>query len=115
MAAAFPMPSSRAESELDLRKQMPQLQTASLSRTNTARSKPQPSSKKSSGDTMPHDESARSPTMPPSHQRFVMTDHVAARYLEDDPKTTMLARRQQIEGYEIYLVEQWACSTRYIS
>jgi hypothetical protein len=110
MAAAFPMPSSRAESELDLRKQMPQLQTASLSRTNTARSKPQPSSKKSSGDTMPHDESARSPTMPPSHQRFVMTDHVAARYLEDDPKTTMLARRQQIEGYEIYLVEQWACS-----
>jgi hypothetical protein len=111
MAAAFPMLSSRAESELDLRRQMPQLQTAPLSRTNTARSKPQPStSKKSSGDTMPSDEAARSPTMPPGHQRFVMTDHVAARYLEDDPKTTVLARRQQVEGYEIYLVEQWACS-----
>jgi hypothetical protein len=39
-----------------------------------------------------------------------MTDPVAARYLEDDAKTTVLARRQKIEGYEIYLVEQWACS-----
>lgn len=39
-----------------------------------------------------------------------MTDMVASRYLEDDPQTTVLARRQQIEGYEIYLVEQWACS-----
>lgn len=35
---------------------------------------------------------------------------VASRYLEDDPHTTVLARRQKIEGYEIYLVEQWACS-----
>ena len=39
-----------------------------------------------------------------------MTDMVASRYLEDDPQTTVLARRQKIEGYEIYLVEQWACS-----
>jgi FMN phosphatase YigB (HAD superfamily) len=51
-----------------------------------------------------------SPTLPTGHQRFVLTDSVAARYLEDDPKTTLLARRQKIEGYEIYLVEQWACS-----
>lgn len=39
-----------------------------------------------------------------------MTDMVASRYLEDDAQTTVLARRQKIEGYEIYLVEQWACS-----
>jgi hypothetical protein len=113
MATAFPMLSSRAESEMDLRRQMPQLQTAALSRTDTARSKPPPppsTSKKSSADAMPNDEAAKSPTMPAGHQRFVMTDHVAARYLEDDPKTTVLARRQKIEGYEIYLVEQWACS-----
>ncbi|KAF2476006.1 uncharacterized protein BDR25DRAFT_253638 [Lindgomyces ingoldianus] len=50
-----------------------------------------------------------SPTLT-GHQRFVLTDHVAFRYLEEDPSTTVLARRQKLEGYEIYLVEQWACS-----
>jgi hypothetical protein len=111
MATAFPMLPSRAGSEQDLRRQMPQLQTASLSRTNTARSKPPPAtSKKGSADTMPSDASAKSPSTPTGHQRFIMTDHIATRYLEEDPQTTVLARRQKIEGYEIYLVEQWACS-----
>jgi hypothetical protein len=45
-----------------------------------------------------------------AHQRFVLTDNVAFRYLEDDPSTTVLSRRERLEGYEIYLVEQWACS-----
>ncbi|KAF2114724.1 hypothetical protein BDV96DRAFT_575801 [Lophiotrema nucula] len=44
------------------------------------------------------------------HARFVLTDHVAFRYLEEDPSVQVLARRQILEGYEIYLVEQWACS-----
>ncbi|KAF2128054.1 hypothetical protein P153DRAFT_376947 [Dothidotthia symphoricarpi CBS 119687] len=65
---------------------------------------------------MPHesirstDSTAKLPTPPTGHQRFVLTDSVAARYLEDDAHATVLARRQRIEGYEIYLVEQWACS-----
>lgn len=33
-----------------------------------------------------------------------------ARYLEDDPATVVLERRGRLKGYEIYLVEQWACS-----
>ncbi|KAJ4292807.1 hypothetical protein N0V90_009470 [Kalmusia sp. IMI 367209] len=45
-----------------------------------------------------------------AHQRFVLTDNVAARYLEEDVSTTVLSRREKLEGYEIYLVEQWACS-----
>ncbi|KAI9820104.1 MAG: hypothetical protein M1832_003811 [Thelocarpon impressellum] len=44
------------------------------------------------------------------HQRFVFTDPVAFRYLEEDPSTTVLARRERLDGYELYLVEQWACS-----
>lgn len=32
------------------------------------------------------------------------------RYLEEDPSTTVLARRHRLRGYELYLVEQWACS-----
>lgn len=92
---------------------MPPVQPASLSRTNTAHSKPQTTAikKSSTTETMPEEASVTSPaSAAPGHQRFVLTDSVAARYLEDDPKTTVLARRQKIEGYEIYLVEQWACS-----
>lgn len=46
----------------------------------------------------------------PSHQRFVFTDPVALRYLEEDPSTMVLHRRLRLQGYEIYIVEQWACS-----
>ncbi|KAJ9215324.1 hypothetical protein DTO166G4_2978 [Paecilomyces variotii] len=44
------------------------------------------------------------------HWRFVFTDPVAFRYLEEDPLTVVLHRRTTLQGYEIYLVEQWACS-----
>ncbi|KAI9763600.1 MAG: hypothetical protein M1840_000394 [Geoglossum simile] len=44
------------------------------------------------------------------HQRFVFTDPVVFRYLEEDPSTTVLARQSPLEGYELYIVEQWACS-----
>lgn len=54
----------------------------------------------------------KSPTSA-SHQRFVLTDHVAFRYLAEDPSTTVLSRREKLQGYEIYLVEQWACSRRH--
>ncbi|KXG53558.1 uncharacterized protein PGRI_006080 [Penicillium griseofulvum] len=49
---------------------------------------------------------------PPSqgHQRLVFTDAVALRYLEEDPSTDVLQRRATLQGYEIYIVEQWACS-----
>jgi hypothetical protein len=43
-------------------------------------------------------------------RRLVFSDPVAFRYLEDDPATTVLERRRRLPGYEIYLVEQWACS-----
>ncbi|KAF2743047.1 hypothetical protein M011DRAFT_529453 [Sporormia fimetaria CBS 119925] len=46
----------------------------------------------------------------PARQRFVLTDHVALRLFEEDPSVTVLVRRQPLEGYELYVVEQWACS-----
>ncbi|KAF2627600.1 hypothetical protein BU25DRAFT_410752 [Macroventuria anomochaeta] len=96
--------------EKELHRQMPPLQTTSLERNNTAQSRPQTAARTSNIDVMSHDGSLISPQSPTRHQRFVLTDIVASRYLEDDPQTTVLARRQKIEGYEIYLVEQWACS-----
>ncbi|EED16807.1 Sin3 complex subunit (Stb2), putative [Talaromyces stipitatus ATCC 10500] len=44
------------------------------------------------------------------HQRVVLADPVALMYLEEDPSTTLLHRRTRLQGYEIYIVEQWACS-----
>ncbi|KAF2666850.1 hypothetical protein BT63DRAFT_433835 [Microthyrium microscopicum] len=49
---------------------------------------------------------------PANHQRFVFTDPIAVRYLEEDPATHLLARRETLHGYESYLVEQWACSRK---
>jgi hypothetical protein len=40
----------------------------------------------------------------------VFADPVAFRYLEEDPATDAIERWRRLEGYEIYLVEQWACS-----
>lgn len=45
-----------------------------------------------------------------AHQRLVFTDPAAFRYLEEDPSTMVLERRRQLKGYELYIVEQWACS-----
>lgn len=33
-----------------------------------------------------------------------------SRYLEEDPSVTVLERHKELEGYEIYVVEQWAVS-----
>jgi len=57
-----------------------------------------------------HSESPQGSEKPPTHQRFVLADPVAFRYLEEDPSTQVLARREKLQGYECYLVEQWACS-----
>ena len=35
---------------------------------------------------------------------------IVARYLEEDPSTNVLERQRRLYGYELYLVEQWACS-----
>lgn len=45
-----------------------------------------------------------------SHQRMVFPDPVAFRYLEEDTATVVLARWKRLEGYEMYVVEQWVCS-----
>lgn len=44
------------------------------------------------------------------HQKLVFTDPAAFRYLEEDPSTIVLERRRRLTGYELYVVEQWACS-----
>ncbi|KAL7267486.1 hypothetical protein RUND412_009927 [Rhizina undulata] len=43
---------------------------------------------------------------------FVFCDPVAFRFLEEDKCTTVKDRNAKLEGYEVYLVEQWACSRK---
>ncbi|ETI25236.1 hypothetical protein G647_04609 [Cladophialophora carrionii CBS 160.54] len=64
----------------------------------------------------PKEPTVSSPTSGGSHpgrqsrKRLVFADPVAFRYLEEDPATDAIERWRRLEGYEIYLVEQWACS-----
>lgn len=46
------------------------------------------------------------------HQRFALADPIAFRYLAEDPSTTVLERDRELQGYQCYLIEQWACSRR---
>ncbi|KAI9882342.1 MAG: hypothetical protein M1823_005913 [Watsoniomyces obsoletus] len=50
------------------------------------------------------------PRSQPGHQRFVFADPIAFQYLEGEPSTTVLERRRELQGYEVYLVEQWLCA-----
>ena len=56
-------------------------------------------------------EGPKSPTK--THQNLVFADPAAFRYLEEDPSTTVLERRRKLPGYELYFVEQWACSRKH--
>ncbi|KAH9863869.1 hypothetical protein J1614_009801 [Plenodomus biglobosus] len=105
-------PPLRTNTEKEPRRQVPPSQTTSTDPKATPPSRPTPASNLGAADMGGDEASTASPASPTMHKRFVMTDIVAARYIEEDPTTTctVLARRQKIEGYEIYIVEQWACS-----
>ncbi|KAI2622547.1 hypothetical protein GGR54DRAFT_598997 [Hypoxylon sp. NC1633] len=55
---------------------------------------------------------AQTPSPTPQGRRVIIPDPVAFRYLEEDPSVTVVERRQELQGYELYLVEQWACSRK---
>ncbi len=67
-------------------------------------------------DQKPNDPEVSSPGSGGTHpgrqgrKRLVFADPVAFRYLEEDPATDAIERWRRLEGYEMYLVEQWACS-----
>ncbi|KAI0126474.1 hypothetical protein BJ170DRAFT_407232 [Xylariales sp. AK1849] len=50
------------------------------------------------------------PSPGPNRRHVVFADPVAFRFLEDDPSVDVIERKGLLRGYELYLVEQWACS-----
>ncbi|KXJ91313.1 STB2 protein [Microdochium bolleyi] len=53
---------------------------------------------------------AGTPSPAADRRVLVFPDPVAFRFLLDDPCVTVVHRKERLEGYELYLVEQWACS-----
>ncbi|KAL6829574.1 hypothetical protein J3E69DRAFT_331690 [Trichoderma sp. SZMC 28015] len=53
---------------------------------------------------------ASSSAVPQRH--LVFPDPIAFKYLENDPCVEVVQRRSVLCGYELYLVEQWACSRK---
>lgn len=57
-------------------------------------------------------EPSPSASPPPERRRVVLPDPVALKYLGEDPAVTVVETGRILQGYELYLVEQWACSRR---
>ncbi|CAD6505251.1 BgTH12-00743 [Blumeria graminis f. sp. triticale] len=72
----------------------------------------QPETLKKSHAKVPSSTDMSSVAAPQTFRRknFVFIDPVAFRYIEEDSTTTVIERNGIIQGYELYLVEQWACS-----
>ncbi|KAK6860155.1 Protein STB2 [Apiospora arundinis] len=60
--------------------------------------------------TVPAVAEAAPPLTGPQRRRIVLADPVAFRYLEEDPSVNVIERKSVLRGYELYMVEQWACS-----
>ncbi|KAK3335338.1 hypothetical protein B0T19DRAFT_480101 [Cercophora scortea] len=50
------------------------------------------------------------PTTTARRRRVVLPDPVALKFLEEDASVAVIERKRVLQGYELYLVEQWACS-----
>lgn len=50
------------------------------------------------------------PSNPIPRRNVVFADSLAFRYLSDDHCVSVVERRRILQGYELYVVEQWACS-----
>ncbi|KAF2758693.1 hypothetical protein EJ05DRAFT_361705 [Pseudovirgaria hyperparasitica] len=86
--------------DIDSERQVPPIRT-SMSRDNNPRSANTDTSLGTPASGSSHKT---------AHKRYVFADPVAFSYLADDHSNTVLARRTVLEGYEVYIVEQWACS-----
>ncbi|TWU71600.1 hypothetical protein ED733_003154 [Metarhizium rileyi] len=53
---------------------------------------------------------AATPGLQVPHRRLVLPDPLAFRFLEEEAGVTVIERRCVLGGYELYVVEQWACS-----
>lgn len=94
-----------------VRKKPPPLETA-FSNAQTAGQNALPTSPNPQTPSLERYPEVEESALPlkPGHQRFVLADPVAFRYLSEDSSTTVLDPRRELRGYECYVVEQWTTS-----
>jgi hypothetical protein len=101
-------------SSVDEKQLRPRHQESSVARPSTAPHSGRPSGHRNASagqqETILEENNSIGPAPKAGHQRFVLTDPVAFRYLEEDPSTTVLERKRDLQGYECYIVEQWTTS-----
>lgn len=89
------------------------IQRSSLELTPQQPTNPAQGGSTPSAERAQHSTAATPPTTPSTeegYERLVFTDPVAFKCLEEDPSTVLVQSRCALVGYEIYIVEQWACS-----
>ncbi|KAK8122381.1 hypothetical protein PG984_011051 [Apiospora sp. TS-2023a] len=112
MAFRFPMPTS--DGRIHKEEDITLLRKASQRNTNLRAGQQQPDGTVTSApvpdssQTIPAVEP--SPPTGPQRRRIVLADPVAFRYLEEDQSVNVIERKSVLRGYELYMVEQWACS-----
>lgn len=58
-------------------------------------------------------DTSKAPAGPEQYRNFVFTDPVAFKFIEEDSATVVLDRHAKLEGYQLYIVEQWVCSRKH--
>ncbi|ROT39519.1 hypothetical protein SODALDRAFT_308900 [Sodiomyces alkalinus F11] len=109
-----PDPWTHREEDWSLARTNSQPKSTSRVDSDTSHQQTPNGSNPSSGDpsTEPAAAAAAAQQTPLSvpHKRWVVADHIAFEYLKADRSVTVVERRSVLRGYELYLVEQWACS-----
>lgn len=102
------MTSKKAQDKARLRP--PPLQTSSLSQIPQDSTPTSPKPYSPSLERHPEVDVTGKADAQGAYLRFVLTDPVAFRYLEEDSSTKTIERRTDLTGFECYIVEQWTTS-----
>ncbi|KAI3394626.1 hypothetical protein diail_2490 [Diaporthe ilicicola] len=110
MSFRLNLPDGRAHREQDVTQaRLAAMRNSALTATTSREVTPMPGDMRLDG-SLYVDTSSPAPSPGPGRRHVVFPDPVAFRYLSEDPLVQIVQSRGELGGYELYLVEQWACS-----
>lgn len=110
MSFRLNLPDGRAHREEDVTQaRLAAMRNSTLAATTSREGTPLPGDMRLDG-SLSVDTSSPALSPGPGRRHVVFPDPVAFRYLSEDPLVQIVQSRGELGGYELYLVEQWACS-----